>query len=135
MHAGTVGLPSVQRGLSLPGEQIPQSVVVVLIKSGVYERIKEGVGVTQPQKNALPDGRNVTGAQRDDELGDEERNPAKDKHANQNAHHQCCLFLLLLSPCVPVCLEGYGGVPHSKHHLGPCLLLYLITQIIHQPLH
>lgn len=131
MHAGTVGLLSVQSGSTLPGEQIPQGVVVVLIKSGVYERVKEGVGVTQPQEDALPDGWNVTGAQRDDELSDEERNPAKDKHANQNAYHQCRLFLLLLSPCVPVCLEGYGGVPHGKHHLGPCLLLYLIKQIIH----
>lgn len=80
-------LLSRQRGSALPGEEIPQGIVVVLIKSSVYERVEEGVGVSQPQEDALPDGRDVTGAQRDDELSDEERNPTKYKHANQNADH------------------------------------------------
>lgn len=126
MHAGVVGHPSVPSVSALPGEEVPQSVVVVLIKGGVYEWVEEGVGVAQPQEDALPDGRDVTGAQRHNELGDEEGNPAKNKHADQNADHQCRLFLLLLTPRVPICLEGHGGVPHSKHHLGLlCFLLYL----------
>lgn len=87
MHAGEVCLLSRQRGSALPGEEIPQGIVVVLIKSSVYERVEEGVGVSQPQEDALPDGRDVTGAQWDDELSDEERNPTKYKHANQNADH------------------------------------------------
>lgn len=128
VHAGEVCLLSMQRGSALPGEEIPQGIVVVLIKSGVYERVEEGVGVSQPQEDALPDGWDVTGAQWDDELSDEERNPAKYKHANQNAYHKCRLFLLLLAPRVTVCLEGHGGVAHSKHHLGPRFLLYLIKQ-------
>lgn len=119
-------LPSVLSGSALPGEEVPQGIVVVLIKGGVYKRVKEGVGVAQPQKDALPDGGDVAGAQWDDELGDEKGDPAKYKHANQNAYHQRRLFLLLLAPCVPVCLEGHGGVAHSKHHLGLlCFLLYL----------
>lgn len=115
-----------QNGLSLPGKEVPQGIVVVLIKCGVYKWVKEGVGVAQPQEDALPDRWDVAGTQRDDELGDEEGDPAEHKHANQNAYHQRSLLLLLLAPCVPVCLEGHGGVAHSKHHLGLlCLLLYL----------
>ncbi len=126
MHAGVVCLLGMPNGSALPGEEVPQCVVVVLIKGSVYEWVKEGVGVAQPQEDALPDGWDVTGAQRDDELGDKEGNPAKYKHANQNAYHQRRLLLLLLAPCVPVCLEGHSGVAHSKHHLGLlCFLLYL----------
>lgn len=121
-------LLSEQSGSALAGEQVPQGVVVVLVKSSVYERVEEGVGVSQPQEDALPDGRDVAGAQRDDELGDEEGNPAKHEHADQDADHQRRLFLLLLAPCVPVRLEGHGGVPHGKHHLGPRFLLYLNKQ-------
>lgn len=74
-------------GSALPGEQVPQSVVVVLIERGVDEWVEEGVGVPQPQEDALPDGRDVAGAQRNDELGDEEGDPAKHEHADQDAHH------------------------------------------------
>lgn len=126
-HAGVVCLPSAPSGSALPGEEVPQGIVVVLIKGGVYEWVEEGVGVAQPQEDALPDGRDVTGAQRDDELGDEEGNPAKYKHADQNAYHEGRLFLLLLAPCVAVCLEGHSGVAHSKHHLWlMCFILYLV---------
>lgn len=128
-------------GSALTGEEVPQGIVVVLIKGGVYERVEEGVRVAQPQEDALPDGRDVTGAQWDDELGDEERDPAKYKHADQNAYHKCRLFLLLLTPCVAVCLEGHGGVAHGKHHLRlMCFVLYLggsrsenksVTPLIH----
>lgn len=117
---------SVQSNLALPGKEVPQGVVVVLVKGGVYKWVKEGVGVAEPQKDALPDWWDVTGTQWDDELGDEEGDPAKDEDANQNAYHQRCLFLLLLAPSVPICLEGHSGMAHSEHHLGlPCLLLYL----------
>lgn len=126
MLAGVACMLSMQSGSALPGKEVPQGIVVVLIKRRVYEWVKEGVGVSQPQEDALPDGWDVTGAQRDDKLGDEEGNPTKYKHANQNAYHQCRLFLLLLAPCVPVCLEGHGGVSHGKHHLGLlCFILYL----------
>lgn len=74
-------------GSALPGEQVPQSVVVVLIEGGVDERVEERVGVSQPQEDALPDGRDIAGAQRYDELGDEEGDPAEHKHANKDAHH------------------------------------------------
>ncbi len=115
-----------QSGSALPGKEVPQGVVVVLIKGGVYERVEEGVGVSQPQEDALPDGRDVAGAQRDDELGDEEGNPAKYEHADQNADHQSRLLLLLLAPRVPVRLEGHGGVAHGEHHLGLlCFILHL----------
>lgn len=117
-------LLSVQGGSALPGEEVPQGVVVVLIKGGVYEWVKEGVGVAQPQKDALPDGRDVAGAQRDDQLCDKEGNPAKYEHADQNADHQRRLFLLLLTPCVAVRLEGHGGVAYGKHHLR--LLRFLL---------
>ena len=110
-------MASEQRGSALPREQVPQGVVVVLIKGSVYERVEEGVGVPQPQEDALPDGRDVAGAQRHDELRDEEGDPAKYKDADQNAHHQRRLLLLLLAPRVAVRLEGHGGVAHGKHHL------------------
>lgn len=109
----------------MPGEQVPQSVVVVLIEGGVDEWVEEGVGVSQPKENALPDCRDVAGAQRDDKLGDEEGDPAEHEHADQDAHHQRRLLLLLLAPRVPVRLEGHGGVAHGEHHLGPRLLLHL----------
>lgn len=117
-------LPSAPSGSALPGEEVPQGVVVVLVEGGVYEWVKEGVGVAQPQEDALPDGRDVAGAQRNDELGDEEGYPAKHEDADQNAHHQRRLLLLLLAPRVPVRLEGHGGVAHSEHHLG--LLRFLL---------
>lgn len=112
-------------GSALPGEQVPQSVVVVLIERGVDERVEEGVGVPQPQEDALPDGRDVAGAQRNDELGDEEGDPAKHEHADQDAHHERRLLLLLLAPRVPVRLKGHGGVAYGEHHLGPRFLLHL----------
>lgn len=117
---------------ALSGEEIPQGIVVVLIKGGVYERVEEGVGVTQPQEDALPDGWDVAGAQRDDELGDEEGDPAEDEHPNQNAYHQRCLFLLLLPPRVPVRLEGHCGMTDRKHHLGllRCLLHLCVIRSI-----
>ena len=111
---------------ALSGEEVPQGIVVVLIKGGVYQWVEEGVGVAQPQEDALPDGWDITGAQRHDELGDEEGNPAKYKDANQNAYHQRSLFFLLLAPSVPIRLEGHGGMAHGKHHLGLlCFHLYL----------
>lgn len=114
-----------QIGSALPGEEVPQGIVVVLIKSCVYEWIKEGVGVTQPQEDALPNWRDVTGAQRYNELGDEKGDPAKYKHTDQNANHECSSFLFLLAPCVPVCLEGHGCVAYSEHHLR--LLRFLLN--------
>lgn len=133
MHAGVERLLSVPNSSALPGEEVPQGIVVVFIKSRVYERVEEGVGVAQPQEDALPDGRDVTGAQRHNELGGEEGNPAKYKHTDQNAYHQCCLFLLLLAPCVPICLEGHGGMAYSKHHLGlVCFFLYLERQAVRE---
>lgn len=126
MHAGVVCPLSVLNVSALSGEEVPQSIVVVLVKGGVYEWVEEGVGVAQPQEDALPDGRDVTGAQRHDELGDEEGNPTEHKHTNQNADHQRSLFLLLLTPRVTVRLEGHGGVAHSEHHLGLlCFRLHL----------
>lgn len=62
MNTCIVCLLSVLSGSALPGEEVPQGIVVVLIKGGVYKRVKEGVGVAQPQKDALPDGGDVAGA-------------------------------------------------------------------------
>lgn len=111
---------------ALAGEEVPQGVVVVLVEGSVYERVEEGVGVAQPQEDALPDGRDVAGAQRHDELGDEEGDPAEDEDADQDAHHQRRLLLLLLAPRVAIRLEGDGGVAHGEHHLRPRLLLHLV---------
>lgn len=124
LRAGEVSLrPSVS---ALAREEVPQGVVVVLVEGSVYERVEEGVGVAQPQEDALPDGRDVAGAQRHDELGDEEGDPAEDEDADQDAHHQRRLLLLLLAPRVAVRLEGDGGVTHGEHHVRPRLLLDLV---------
>jgi len=120
-------------GSALPGEEVPQGVVVVLVEGGVYQGVEEGVGIAQPQEDALPDGRDVAGAQRHDELRDEEGNPTQHEHTDQNAHHQRRLLLLLLTPRVPVRLEGHGGVAHGKHHLWLlCLLFDLKTSRSHE---
>lgn len=124
--AGEVSLRPSANVSALAGEEVPQGVVVVLVKGGVYERVEEGVGVAQPQEDALPDGRDVAGAQRHDELGDEEGDPAEDEDADQDAHHQRRLLLLLLAPRVAVRLEGDGGVAHGEHHLRPRLFLHLV---------
>lgn len=111
---------------ALAGEEVPQSVVVVFIEGCVYERVKKGIGVAQPQKDALPNWRDVTGAQGHYKLRDEEGDPAKHEDANQNSNHKGRLLLLLLAPCVPICLEGHGCVAHSEHHLGLLgFILYL----------
>lgn len=126
LRAGEVRLRPSASVSALAGEEVPQGVVVVLVEGGVYERVEEGVGVAQPQEDALPDGRDVAGAQRHDELGDEEGDPAEDEDADQDAHHERRLLLLLLAPRVAVCLEGDGGVAHGEHHLRPRLLLHLV---------
>lgn len=114
----------------LPGEKVPQGVVVVLIKGGVYEWVEEGVGVTQPQEDALPDRWDVTGAQRHDQLGDEERDPTKYKDADQNADHERRLLLFLLTPRVPVRLEGHSRVAYGEHHLR--LLRFVFYLVDHR---
>lgn len=118
---------------ALPGEKVPQSVVVVFIKGCIYERVKKGIRVTQPQKDALPNWRDVTGAQRHYELRDEEGDPAKHEHADQNSNHKGRLLLLLLAPCVPICLEGHGCMAHCEHHLGLVdFILYLGEAVNHR---
>lgn len=102
----------------MTGEQVPKGVVVVLVKGGVNKRVEEGVGVAQPQEDALPDGRDVAVAQRDDELREEEGDLAEDEDSDQDAHHQRRLLLLLLAPRVAVRLEGHSGMAHCEHHLG-----------------
>lgn len=54
---------------ALSREEIPECVIIVLVKGCVNERVEEGVGVTQPEKYTLPYWRNVAGAQRGDEFG------------------------------------------------------------------
>ena len=111
---------------TLAREQVPQSVVVVLVEGRVDERVEERVGVAQPEEDALPDGRDVTGAEGHDELRDEEGDPAQDEDPDEDAHHEGRLLLLLLAPRVAVCLECNGGVADVEDHLGlPGGLLHL----------
>lgn len=87
MSACWCKVSSAPKGSALAGEQVPQGIVVVLVKGSVYKRVEEGVGVAEPQEDAFPDGRDVTGAKWHDELRNEEGNPAKHEDADQNAHH------------------------------------------------
>lgn len=114
-------------GLSLLlGEEDLESTAVAPVERCVDERVEEGVGIAQPQEDALPDGRDVPGAQGTDELRDKEREPAEHKHSDEDAHHEGRLLLLLLPPCVPFCLEGDGGMADCEHHLGMlCGILHL----------
>ncbi|KAL0200809.1 hypothetical protein M9458_003996, partial [Cirrhinus mrigala] len=90
--------------------EISESVIIVLVEGCVNERIEERVGVTQPEEDTLPYWWNVAGAERRDELGEKERDPAKDKHPDEDAHHQSCSFLFLLSPRLAVGLECHRGM-------------------------
>lgn len=102
----------------LPRKEVLEGTVVVLVESRVDEGVEEGVGVAQPQEDALPDGGEVTGAQGADELRGEEGGPAEHEHPDQDAHHQGGFLVLLLPPGVPFCLEGDSGVAGCERRLG-----------------
>lgn len=70
------------QGLALSREEIPERVIVVLVEGCVNERVEEWVGVTQPEKDALPYWWYVAGAQWRDELGEKEGDPAEDEHSD-----------------------------------------------------
>lgn len=116
---------------TLAGEEIPESVIIVLVEGCVNERVEKGVGVTQPEEDTLPYRRNVTGAQRSDELSEEERDPAQDEHSDEDAHHQSRSLLLLFSPRLTVGLKCHSGMADSEHHLRllPGGLFYLREQM------
>jgi len=107
---------------ALAGEEAPQGVAVVLVEGRVDQGVEEGVGVSQPQEDGLPEGRGLAGAEGRDQLRDEEGDPAEDEDADQQAHHHGRLLLLLLAPGVPVGLEGGGGVARCQLLLGLRLL-------------
>lgn len=98
-------------------EEVPEGAVVVLVKGRVDERVKERVGVAEPEEDALPGGWYVPREERCDQLGQEEGDPAEDENADQDSDHQCSTTLLLLPPCLSVCLERYGGVTDRKRCL------------------
>lgn len=102
----------------MPRKEILEGAVVVLVESCIDEGVKEGVGVAEPKEDALPDGGDVAGAERADELRGEEGDPAEREHPNEDAHHQGSSLLLLLPPRVPFHLEGDGGLADSERHLG-----------------
>lgn len=102
----------------MPRKEILEGAVVVLVESCVDEGVEEGVGVTEPEEDALPDGGDVAEAERADELCGEEGDPAEREHPNEDAHHQGSSLLLLLPPRVPFGLEGDGGLADSERHLG-----------------
>lgn len=116
---------------SLAGEEIPESVIIVLVEGCVNERVEEGVGVTQPEEDTLPYRWNVTGAQRSDELSEEERDPAQDEHSDEDTHHQSRSLLLLFSPRLTIGLKCHSGMAHREDHLRllPGGLFYLREQM------
>lgn len=71
----------------VPGEEVLEGAVVVLVEGRVDQGVEERVGVAEPQEDALPGGGDVTGAQGADELRGEEGDPAEHKHPNEDAHH------------------------------------------------
>lgn len=106
-----------RQDLALSREEIPERVIVVLVEGCVNERVEEWVGVTQPKKDTLPYWWYIAGAQRRDEFGEKEGDPAEDEHSDEDAHHQSRSFLFLFSPRLAVGLESHCGVTHGKHHL------------------
>lgn len=102
----------------LPGEEAAEGAAVGLAEGRVDERVEEGVGVAEPQEDALPGGRDVPGAEGADELGDEEGDPAEHEHPDEDAHHEGRLLLLLFPPRVPFCLEGDSGSADGERHVG-----------------
>ena len=101
----------------MPGEEVFEGAVVVLVEGRVDERVEEGVGVAEPQEDALPGGGDVAGAQRAEQLGGEEGDPAEREHPDEDAHHERGAPLLLLGPRVPAGLEGGRGAPRGALHL------------------
>lgn len=81
---------------AVPREEVLEGAVVVLVEGRVDGGVQEGVGVAEPQEDALPGGRAVAGAQGAEELGGEERDPAEREHPDEDAHHEGGALLLLL---------------------------------------
>ena len=71
----------------VPGEEVLEGAVVVLVEGRVDQGVEERVGVAEPQEDTLPGGGDVTGAQGADELRGEEGDPAEHKHPNEDTHH------------------------------------------------
>lgn len=95
-------------------EEVPEGAVVVLVKSSVDEWVEEGVGVAKPKENTLPGRWYMPREEWCDQLSQKERDPAEDENADQDSHHQCCTALLLLPPCLTVCLECHSGMTDRK---------------------
>ena len=104
---------------AVPSEEVLEGAVVVLVEGRVDEGVEKGVGVAEPQEDALPGGGDVAGAQGPEELGGEERDPAEHEHPDEDAHHEGGALLLLLAPRVPVGLEGDLGAARREDHLRP----------------
>lgn len=102
----------------LPRKEVLEGTVVALVERCVDQGVEEGVGVAEPEEDALPEGGEVTGAEWADELCGEEGDPAEDKHPDEDTHHQGGFLIFLFPPRVPFCLEGDSGVADSEHHLG-----------------
>lgn len=113
-----LSLPAQASRSVLPRKEVLEGAVIVLVERCVDERVEEGVGVAEPKEDALPDGGDVVGAERADELRGEEGQPAEREHPDEDAHHQGSFLLLLFPPRVPFCLEGDSGVADGEHHLG-----------------
>lgn len=67
---------------ALPAEEVPEGAVVVLVEGCIDEWVEERVGVSEPKEDALPDRWDVAGAQWNDELGQEEWDPAEHKDSD-----------------------------------------------------
>lgn len=104
---------------AVPREEVLEGAVIVLVEGRVDEGVEEGVGVAEPQEDALPGGRDVAGAQGAEELGGEEWDPAEREHPDEDAHHEGGALLLLLAPRIPVGLEGDRGAARGEDHLRP----------------
>lgn len=120
---GPLSLPrsslfSPQPFLSLLSKEALEGIVVILIKGSVNQGVEERIGISKPQEYAFPDGWQAAGTERADELRQEEGDPTKHKHANQDPDHHGCPLLLLLPPRVSACLEGYCcSATGCEHHL------------------
>lgn len=98
-------------------EEVPEGTVVVLVEGRVDEWVKEGVGVAEPEENALPDRRYGPREKRCDQLSQKEGDPAEHKYTNQDSNHECRATFLLLPPRLAVRLKCYGGVTDRKRCL------------------
>ena len=134
----TASPPSLAAELAL--DDFLKGILEVLVEVGVNDRVEQRVGVAQPVDYGAQQGGHVAAvlAEGQDQGHEEERQPAEDEGAHNDAQSLHCLplasqghFALGLSVALIFLLEGGRGTCNSTHLAGQRQVLFGVAHPVH----